>query len=610
MTGLAERPGGPGTRVTATGGIQAGAPSSPGASAAISAAATPVTAVVVAAVLLALGLRLYQLSRPGYLLGVTEYDDGPYFGSALALLNGAVPYRDFVIVQPPGITVLMLPAALLGKLAGTAWAMAAGRILTALAGAGSVPLVGRLVRHRGVTATVLACGVAAVFPDAIAAAHTVLVEPWLTLFCLLGAAAAFDGDRLTASHGRLAWAGAAFGFAGAVEVWAIFPVMGLLILLLRKPKNAMPFAAAMTAGFGIPVLPFAILAPGRLYNDIVQAQGRAGAVRVPLAAARGLSRLREMTGLTSLHPAVSVQILAAIGILTIIFGSMAAGSVISDTEPAELDWFAVAAFAVISAAFLLPPQFYYHFSAFLAPFLALAIALGVTRLKDAAWPAGGGKDRGRLAAGLAGALIVAMTMVQVSHEAQTRARMAGPALTAVRQLIPPGACLVTDQASVSIAINRFASTRPGCPLLIDPVGTGYALTGGHDPRTSASRYPELVAIWHTAFSHAQYVWLSRRQGRRIPWTRALEIYFRDRFSRVLVSPAGALYQRAVIVRPLCSPATAGVFQPSQLSWPLDAPRCPPEELVSVVVGVDQLEMVVQVSGQGRCEGNATAVASG
>lgn len=82
---------------------------------------TPVTAVITAATLLALALRLYQLSRPGYLLGVSEYDDGPYFGSALRLLNGAIPYRDFVIVHPPGITLLMLPAALLAKTAGTAW---------------------------------------------------------------------------------------------------------------------------------------------------------------------------------------------------------------------------------------------------------------------------------------------------------------------------------------------------------------------------------------------------------------------------------------------------------------------------------------------------------
>ena len=88
------------------------------------------TLIIVAATLLGLLLRLYQLSRPGFLLSVNEYDDGPYFGSAVRLVYGALPYRDFLIVQPPGITLLMTPVALLSKATGTAWGMAIGRILT------------------------------------------------------------------------------------------------------------------------------------------------------------------------------------------------------------------------------------------------------------------------------------------------------------------------------------------------------------------------------------------------------------------------------------------------------------------------------------------------
>src|ERR1700733_12130581 len=118
----------------------------------------PATLAVVAATLVGLGLRAYRLSRAGCLLGVTEYDDGPYFGSAVRLARGTLPYRDFVLVQPPGITLLMLPAAMLAKVTGTAWGLAVGRILTMLAGAAGVALMGLLVRHRGVFATVVACG--------------------------------------------------------------------------------------------------------------------------------------------------------------------------------------------------------------------------------------------------------------------------------------------------------------------------------------------------------------------------------------------------------------------------------------------------------------------
>ena len=121
---------------------------------------TPATVIIAVAALLALALRLYQLSRPVFLLSVNEYDDGPYFGSAVRLVNGDLPYRDFLIVQPPGITLLMVPVALVSKATGTAWGMAIGRILTALAGAVAVALAGLLVRHRGALATVIVCGIA------------------------------------------------------------------------------------------------------------------------------------------------------------------------------------------------------------------------------------------------------------------------------------------------------------------------------------------------------------------------------------------------------------------------------------------------------------------
>jgi hypothetical protein len=124
---------------------------------------TAVTAVITVATLLALALRAYQFARPGHLLGVGDYDEGADFGSAILMVHGVLPYRDFVTVQPPGITLLMT-AALLSRLVGTAWAIAAARILTALASTGTVVLGGLIVRHRGVFAVVVTCGLIAIYP--------------------------------------------------------------------------------------------------------------------------------------------------------------------------------------------------------------------------------------------------------------------------------------------------------------------------------------------------------------------------------------------------------------------------------------------------------------
>jgi alpha-1,2-mannosyltransferase len=129
--------------------------------------------------MVALGLRIYQLARPNYLFGPTTYDDGADFGTALRLIEGSLPYRDYVFLHPPGIAVLLSPVALLAKAIGTDGGFAVARILTACASAAGVLLVGLLVRHRGVLATTLACGLLAVNPDGILDASSVFLEPWL-----------------------------------------------------------------------------------------------------------------------------------------------------------------------------------------------------------------------------------------------------------------------------------------------------------------------------------------------------------------------------------------------------------------------------------------------
>src|SRR5690242_14832547 len=177
-----------------------------------------VRAAIIGTGMTALALRLWILFWPG-LMSVTQYDDGPYFGSAVRLIHGVLPYRDYAFVQPPGITELMSPAALESYLGGTAWALVIGRFLSVFAGAAAVVLAGFLVRHRGALAVWVTCGILAIYPPSAVSARTVLLEPWLVLFCLAGAVAVFDRDRITASTRRLAWGGVAFGFGGAVKVW-------------------------------------------------------------------------------------------------------------------------------------------------------------------------------------------------------------------------------------------------------------------------------------------------------------------------------------------------------------------------------------------------------
>jgi alpha-1,2-mannosyltransferase len=507
----------------------------------------PVGWVIVAATLLALGLRGFEIFRPGHLLGVGDYDDGADFGSALRLIHGVLPYRDFIIVQPPGSTLLMTPAAAVSSFAGTAGAIAAGRILTALASAAAVLLGGLLVRHRGVFATIVTCGLIAIYPGSVQAAHTVLLEPWLTAFCLAGAVAVFDRDRLTASGRRLAWGGAALGFAGAVKVWAIIPVAVIVVLCLAGPgrvRRLVRFAGGVAAGFLIPVIPFAAMAPARFYDSVVVAQLVRTGARTPLA-----FRLQYLTGLAAWDLGTVILLIAAIAAAVIVAGTLTAAWLVTRQRPPALEWFSLATTALVVVAFLIPDDFYYHYPAFLAPFLAMAIALPAARLIDGwrARQARGAREapearearggRGALgtwlprsAAGLAALAVLVLPFAAGGAESSPTPTYAS-ALPALERVIPPGSCVASDQASLLISADRFYSSVPGCPVLVDGTGTSYALGHGQTALT-AGRVAAVAAVWRQAFGAAHYVLLTSYNQNRIAWTPQLRAYFQDHFARV------------------------------------------------------------------------------
>jgi hypothetical protein len=499
---------------------------------------TPISVAIAVCTLLALALRLLLLSRPGYLLGVTEYDDGPYFGSAVNLIHGYLPYRSFVLVQPPGITLLMVPSALLSKVTGTATAMATSRVLTTLASSAGVVLVGLLLRHRGLVAVIVGCGILAVYPDSVATARTVLVEPWLVLFCLLGALALFDGNHLTSSGKRLFWGGVAFGFAGCVEVWAIFPVITALVMLLPRIRRAAVYVGGVAVGFLVPTLPFAALAPKRFYQSLYVAQvaPRAGSTRVPLPA-----RLSHMLGISNpgllpAHP--RVLILVATAVLVVVVAAMIAVAwrVLRQAPPA-LDWWVLATTGVIVVMFMWPDQFHYHFAAFLAPFFAMSIALPLSRLLEALSQGTGrlsAADGRRLwvpAAVLASLAIAVLALDQGNFESHVQLPLA-PVPAAVEKIIPQGACVATDQVSYLLMANRFSPDEARCPHMLDGLGSDLGFSNGLKPSTGAGNVPAVQAMWQDEFTHAQFVWLSYNSYRRIAWDKQLHAYFAANFVQV------------------------------------------------------------------------------
>ena len=549
---------------------------------------SPQGIVMLAASGVALALRLYVLSRPGYLTGVTEYDDGVYLGGAIRLISGTLPYRGFAFVQPPGILVLMAPIAVIAKVSTATHAMAAARLLTVLASTACVSLVGHLVRYRGVFVTLVSCGILAVYPDDITTAHTLILEPWMNLLLLTGVCIAFRRGRL-ASPQRLLWAGVAIGFAGAVKYWAALPALALLVLCLVPSRDgvaagvasgarsaggarsvgggsvaggggvlagrrAWRFAIGGVAGFAVPVLPFAVTGPGLFVRSTLLDQAVRAGSSVPeslrLAHITGLIDILTDNGQLTLHTGThslfasggtaTVQTTSAgwapLILTALVVGVIGLGYTLRPGRPSPLEWYVLVSCAGAVAAVLAYSAFFYHYADFVAPWLAMSVGCAAGTLCRALASRPGAR---RSLIAVAGVLVLGLAVFQARELSGLRA----PRIYADKAVIPAGSCVVSDEVSLTIAANRF-STRPGCPAVLDSLATTLVEDNGVSVQGGAKSLPRAVAAWRWIFAHTEYVWLSSQSGRRIPWTNALTQWFHQHFKLLKVHDGtGRVYQR-------------------------------------------------------------------
>jgi alpha-1,2-mannosyltransferase len=510
---------------------------------------TPPGVTVILATVLAFGLRLFVLTRPGLLTGVTEYDDGVYLGAAIRLTEGALPYRDYAFVQPPGILLLTVPVAVIGRIFSTAAALGIARVLTVCASTACVLLAGNLMRYRGIAATAVACGFLAVYPDDVWTARTLLLEPWMNLCCLIAVNVAFSRGRL-AGPGRLAWAGVALGFAVAVKYWAVVPaaVLFALCLISRKqsPGRARACLAGLAIGFVVPVAPFALAAPAAFVRSTVLDQASRVGAYVPMAL-----RLAHVTGLIDvlnvdgkLALATSVQSLAlgtpsltagtavgwlpfaAIGLLVAV---VASGYSWDWHRPSQLEWFALAVAVLAATAILSYSAFFYHYPSFVAPWLALALGGAAGCLPDRA-----GIRRAIVA------LVAVLALAAAAVQVRALEPLSVPDGSQIGRLIPPGACVVTDEISVLISADRF-NTPPGCPDVIDSLATTLVVSHGVSVQGGAGKIPAVVGAWQSILGRARYVLLAPGSARRIPPS----AWFSENFAPVggYYPYIGQLYER-------------------------------------------------------------------
>lgn len=382
----------------------------------------------------------------------------------------------------------------------------------------------------------------------------------MNLCCLLAVSAAFSRGRLAGSR-RLAGAGVALGFAVTIKFWAAVPAVVLLCFLLAgegRWRRARGYLAGLVAGFAVPAAGFAAAAPAAFAHSTVSDQVTRMGAATPMAA-----RLIYLTGLIpvfngngNLDVAAGPNSAFALGgngtmvingiggwvpsiVAALVCVIAAAAYLRRPRGRSPLEWFALAVTVVSVAAVSLYSAFFYHYPSFPAPWLAIVLGTAAGAAAGAARRASGK----RIA--FAGVTVV-LAAAAALEGSQLNAQAAPYSPQAVDRLIPPGACVVTDQVSFTLTADRFTAARPGCPDILDSLATTLTLSGGVSVPGGAGDNPRVRKGWEATFGQAQYVWLTQGYRARIPWTRTLRLWFHAHFRAVRRFPGyggSILYQR-------------------------------------------------------------------
>jgi hypothetical protein len=424
------------------------------------------TWLAVAIGVLASGVRLWSVVRGAGLKGVFGYDDGVYYTGADALIFGRMPYRDFVLLHPPGILLVLAPFAALGRVLRDSTGFAAARIFFMLLGGLNAALLTRIAGRLGLVAAAVAGLFYALWYPSMYAERTTLLEPLGTFGLLVALLLLLWGGRTSARREVLA--GVALGLAAAVKIWGVVPLVLVAIWQLRATGWQASSRVAAGAALAITAvcLPFFLLAPDAMVNMVILAQtGRPVSQR---------SRWGRLAGITSLDVHVSGWPLLPLGLAVLAVAAVFLAAAVSVWRLASARIVAILLMATM-LVLMTSPSYFGHYGEFVAAPLALTVAVAAQRL--VVW--GGGRHKGIRAATMT-AVVAPLALLIIAAATTTFGR---PAPWGNRTRVEAiGGCLVADVPTALIELDVLSSDlRRSCPIWVDVTGLTYLRDSKHLP---------------------------------------------------------------------------------------------------------------------------------
>jgi alpha-1,2-mannosyltransferase len=432
--------------------------------------------VAIGLFLFAFLVRLVPLLVGGGLWGLGNYDDGVYYAAAEALLHGHLPYRDYLLLHPPGIVVAAAPLAAIGGLLGEPDAFAAGRLLWMAMGSMTCVLVARFLLPLGLAAAAIGGIAYATFPPAVIVDHIMMQEGLQNLLF----AAALLAIALSQRSGAR-WvlvSGALLGVATMVKIWAVLAVLlvAIYVALTGGWRRLGIFAGGAVAGGMVIGLPFFVAAPRLMWGMVVVDQLRR------LWFGTVWQRLATITGVSLWSPGSGVTVLVAVAMVALLVLLCAAFMV------RELRLVA-ALLVTLSIVVLVTPSPHMHYGALVAVPAAIVVGGGALKLVRA--------GRSHLTASLIAALLITGLLVRavpalIYHPQSIYA----PGMYAIKfpakTLMPTARtarCVTSNDPTTLVLLGILSrNLSRGCPFVTDVSGAAYH----GDLWTGQSRYSNVA----------------------------------------------------------------------------------------------------------------------
>ena len=483
-------------------------------------------------------LYLYQLRLPASL---SNYDTGVYVAGAIHFVHGVIPYRDFVLVQPPGLLYLLSPLTLFGIWGGAPSVLLAARVANCCISGLNVGLISGLIRQRGRLIGVAAGLAYGFLPVMIFETDAVKLEPLCTCLCLLALRTFKDTWKSSdVSDRQLLFAGMLFGAAATVKYWAVIPLAATTLVLLPSCRAKILNILGGAAGIFILLCsPFLVAAGGPFISQTLTSQ-----LQRTASSGWDLSlwaRIPYLLGSSSQVIDPNVELISLILFEVVLF--VAVGYVLRRQH--RLIETLVLVSAIASTTFLmLVPEWYPYYAAFSDPYLVLVAAFAFAGARDGLRRSAA-IDRAvrtskRLLKVAAAIIIVVLSVnlyIQWNHAYRSTTNQLNTSTSKIDAIVPPHSCFVTDVAYFAVEANRLA-TPTGCPVIVDSGGMQLAAGGSPSPPPK-----NLVDRWQGILARAGYVVLESPQTPYIPWTPRLTADLHKHFTLRTRAPGPFVYER-------------------------------------------------------------------